>query len=81
MAEEPETTAPETAIERIEAAAEEAIAAVKAAPIDVLTAIHAHIDALKEDIRANVSGEIPTTAHNKLMALAETLRSKVVGLF
>ena len=79
MPEEPETTAPETAIQRIENAAEEAIAAVKGAPVDV-TAIHAEIDVLMANVTRNISALIPTSAHNFIASEAESLKARIAKL-
>ena len=87
MAEEPETNQPDL-VQRLEADLEEAKATIEAVPAKIeaavdakLAAIHVHLDALKEDIRANVSNEVPTTAHNKIMAFVEDARAKIASLF
>lgn len=84
----PPAEAPETAIQRIEDVAKAAIAEVEAkleavpAAIDARIAIiNSHFDAFAEEVRANVSAQIPTTAHNALLALKETLRAKIIALF
>jgi GTPase involved in cell partitioning and DNA repair len=68
----------------IEAKADVVVSDVEAVPAKAsaaMDAIDTHIDAFKEDVRANVSMLIPTQAHNTLMAFAESLRAKLKSLF
>ena len=76
--------APEAAIERIEAAAEEAIAALTVVPVDAgqkVAQLHQHIDTFWADLVRNLGPVLPTNAQNQLNDLKETLRSKLVSLF
>ena len=84
--------APETALQRIEAELEAVKATIEAAPAaveaevkavpgEVVARVHAAIDEFWHDVFTNVSPQIPTTAHNLLSNLKETLRTKLVALF
>lgn len=72
------TAAPDTSTAAVAVAEPAAAAATPSAPAEV---VNAHFDAFREEVRANVSAQIPTTAHNTLMDILEALRSKILGLF
>jgi len=72
--------APETAIQRIEAQAEAAIAAVKDQAAAAPSALEAEVDKSMEWITRNVSAAIPTTAHNAIFGEMQSLKARLKAL-
>ena len=79
-AEEP-TLTPQTAIEQIEARAEEAIAAIKATPSEMEAKVHAEVDTFWANVVANVSARVETPIHNFIHAEKEALKARLSALF
>ena len=63
-----EAATPAAAVGRIEAEASS------------IASVNAHIDIFWRDVVANVSADLPTTAHNTLHGLTETLRIRILSL-
>lgn len=60
---------------------ESEIAAIKAAPSELLAKVHAEVDTFWNNYFVNAAGRIDTSVHNYLQSEKEALKARIANLF